>query len=80
MVKPRFAIPLANAVLGADFVRRGGEGGEGRDGLDAAVEGRGVDAFYGRREGREMRGELVGLRDAVAGEGRVARYAGGRGD
>lgn len=86
VVEPGHPVPLADAILAADLPRlgvagpRGQSGDGGRDGLHAAVEGGRVDALDGRREGREMGGEFVGLLHAVAGEGWVAGDAGGRGD
>lgn len=87
MVEPRHAVPFTDAIFAADFSNFGrgtGEGreerGGGRDGLDAPIEGGGVDALDGRGEGGEVRGELVRLCDAVAGEGWVAGYACGGGD
>lgn len=48
--------------------------------MDAPIEGRGVDAFYGRGEGGEVSGQFVGLGYAVAGEGGVGRDSCGGGD
>ena len=48
--------------------------------MDAAVEGRGVDALDWWRDGEEMGGEFFGLGDAVAGQLRVAGYSCGGGD
>lgn len=48
--------------------------------MDAAVERAAVELLDGRVQGDEVRGELVGLRDAVAGERGVGGDAGGGGD
>lgn len=78
MRKGRGAVPLAKAGLDANLlVRRGGvPDDKGVDGLQAAVVWAGVDALNGRVETREVRGELVGLRDAVRGQGWVGGDAG----
>lgn len=60
MVEACSAVPFAYPVLTADCALGGRgwrEGGEcGCEGLDAAVEGRGVETLDGRREGEEMDG------------------------
>lgn len=80
MVEAGEAVEFAYAGVDADFqgVWEGGvEGLDGRvEGLEAAVEGRGVDCLDGWRKGGEVRGEVVGLFDAVRGEGGVGGDAG----
>lgn len=80
MVEAREAVEFADAGLDVDadfvFAVAGGEGvGEGREGLQAPVKGRAVDPVDGRGDGQQVRGELLGLEQAVAGECWVRRDA-----
>jgi hypothetical protein len=86
MVEARCAVPFAEAVLAVDLWLgaiwvQGGELVESRvEGLDTAIEGRGVEALYGWIESDQFLGEFEGLLRAVACKRRVRGDAGGRGD
>jgi len=75
VIEARQPVEFAEAIFHTNFAA-GGALGEERgaawgEGLEAAVEGGGVDGVDGGVEGLEAGAEFAGLGDAVAGEGGV---------